>query len=358
MLFFITWYESILVCLINILTIVCILMIVAWVTVIERKVMAYMQRRVGPNNVGYVGQLQAFADAAKLILKEMVFPNQSQIILFFFAPVISLFISLISWSIVPFTEYYTIYSNSVSIIISLCIGSIGIFGIVFAGWSANSKYTYLATIRSTAQMISYELVFSCIIMMIMFIAFSFNFYDVVYSQIYIYNVWVFCPFYIIFWITILAETGRPPFDLIEAESELVSGYMTEHSSTIFVFFFLAEYSNIVYLSTIISIFFFGGFIFTTFSYNFYYFSIQSFIIGLKSIFSIVVFVWVRATLPRIKFDQLMQFCWMDLLPITIGFISFIFSIFVLFILNILLILNFNSIYFILFHLISFHYFYF
>lgn len=328
-----TWYSYNLlgILVIDIISVVCILMCIAYITIIERKYMAYMQRRVGPNNVGILGTLQAFADAIKLIIKEVVYPGQSNNMLFWLSPILSLFISLIIWCIIPFNEYYVMYNNSINIIVSICINSISVFGIVFAGWAANNKYTFISTIRSTAQVISYELIYSIILILVMFISSTFNFTNVIYNQIYIYNIYILIPIYILFWISILAESGRTPFDLIEAESELVAGYMTEHSSIIFVFFFLSEYSSIVFFSTVISILFYGGYIFNTFIISSSYFSIQSSILSIKSIFNMIIFVWVRATLPRLKFEQLMQFCWVDLLPVCIGFIFIIFSIMFIFI---------------------------
>lgn len=329
-----TWYSYNLlsIFILDILSIVCILMIIAYITVVERKYMAYMQRRVGPNSVGIFGTLQAFSDAIKLVIKEVIYPIQSNSFLFWFSPIISLFISIILWCIIPLTEYFVIYNNNINIIVSICINSISVFGIVFAGWSANNKYTFISTIRSTAQVISYELVFGIILILIMFVGNSFNFINIIYNQIYVYNIFILIPVYILFWISVLAESGRTPFDLIEAESELVAGYMTEHSSVIFVFFFLSEYSSIVFFSTIISILFYGGFIFNTFIINTIYFTIQPIVLGIKSIINMIIFVWVRATLPRIKFEQLMQFCWIDLLPVCIGFIFVIFSVVILFIL--------------------------
>lgn len=297
--------------------------------------MAYMQRRIGPNNIGYIGILQAFADAIKLLIKEVIYPSQSNTYLFVISPIISIFINIIIWMVVPLNEYFIIYNSNINIIVSICINSISVFGTVFAGWSANNKYTLISTIRSTAQVISYELIYSIILIILIYISSSFSYTTVIYNQIYIYNIYILIPIYILFWIALLAESGRTPFDLIEAESELVSGYMTEHSSVIFVFFFLSEYSSIVYFSTIISILFYGGYIFSSIYIYSNIYSIQSTILGIKSIFNMIIFIWVRATLPRIKFEQLMSACWMYILPICIGFIFIIFSIIVLFILELI-----------------------
>lgn len=325
------YINLIIIIVIDIISVVCILMCIAYVTVVERKFMAYTQRRIGPNNVGISGILQAFADAIKLVVNEVIYPKQTNSIVFWYSSIISLFISLTIWSILPICEYYYIYNSNINIIVSICINSISIFGIVFAGWSANNKYTFISTIRSTAQVISYELIYSLIIIIVMCICNTYSYTSIIYNQIYVYNIYILIPIYIIFWISILAEGGRTPFDLIEAESELVSGYMTEHSSIIFVFFFLSEYSAIVYFSTIISIMFYGGYIFNIIVINSIYITIQPIILGIKSIFNMIIFIWVRATLPRIKFEQLMLYCWVDILPASIGYVFVLFTIIHIFI---------------------------
>ena len=227
-------------------------------TIIERKQLAAHQRRVGPNVVGIYGVLQPFADALKLILKETVIPAQSNKILFYLAPVSSLIFSLLGWGIVPFGQGLCISDFSLGILYTLALSSLGVYGIMFAGWSANSKYAFLGSLRSTASMISYELILSSSILIILILTTSFNFTQIIEAQQAIWLIIPLMPVFIFYFISILAETARVPFDLQEAESELVAGFFTEHSSIIFVFFFLAEYSSIVLFSCLTAILFFSG----------------------------------------------------------------------------------------------------
>ena len=251
---------NVLVNLIDVLVILLpILLSVAFMTIIERKQLAAMQRRVGPNTVGYYGILQPFSDALKLILKETVVPSQSNKIIFYLAPVSSLVFSLLGWGIVPFGQGLTLADLSLGIFYTLALSSLGVYGILFAGWSANSKYAFLGSLRSTAAMISYELILSSAILIIILLTGSFNFTQIIEQQQAIWFIVPLLPVFIFYFISVLAETSRVPFDLQEAESELVAGFFTEHSSVIFVFFFLAEYSSIVLFSCISSIFFLGGF---------------------------------------------------------------------------------------------------
>ena len=228
-----------------IIVIVPILLSVAFMTIIERKQLAAMQRRVGPNTVGYYGILQPFSDALKLILKETVIPAQSNKILFYLAPVFTLIFSLLGWGVIPFGQGLAISDFSLGILYTLALSSLGIYGILFAGWSANSKYAFLGSLRSTASMISYELILSTAVIIIIILTGSFNITNIIENQQSIWYIVPLMPVFIFFFISILAETSRTPFDLQEAESELVAGFFTEHSSIIFVFFFLSEYSSIV-----------------------------------------------------------------------------------------------------------------
>ena len=235
------------------------LLAVAFVTVAERKTMASMQRRLGPNSVGYYGLLQAFADALKLLLKEYVSPTQSNNILFFLGPIITLVFSLLAFAIVPLAPGLALFDINLGIFYFLAVGSIATYGILLAGWSANSKYPFLGALRSTAQLISYELIFSSVIFLVLMMTNSLSLTVNIEAQ---RAVWFFAPLlpiFFIFCIAAVAETNRAPFDLAEAESELVSGFMTEHSSVIFVFFFLAEYGSLVIMSIIISDLFLGGY---------------------------------------------------------------------------------------------------
>ena len=255
-------YLPIIVSIIEVLIVtVPVLLIVAFVTIAERKTMASMQRRLGPNAVGYYGLLQAFADALKLLLKEYVSPTQSNIILFFLGPVLTLIFSLLGYAVIPFGPGLAILDFSLGILYMLAVSSLATYGILLAGWSANSKYAFLGSLRSTAQLISYELILSSAILLVVFLSGSLNLTVNIEAQRSIWFIVPLLPVFIVFFIGSVAETNRAPFDLAEAESELVSGFMTEHSAVIFVFFFLAEYASIVLMCVLNSILFLGGYLF-------------------------------------------------------------------------------------------------
>ncbi len=318
------------------------LLAIAFFTVAERKTMASMQRRLGPNAVGYYGLLQAFADALKLILKEYIAPTQSNLILFFLGPVITLAFSLLGYAVIPYGPGLSISDMNLGILYILAVSSLATYGILLAGWSANSKYAFLGSIRSTAQLISYELVLSSIILLVIMITNSLNLnINIQYQKIIFFIIPLF-PIFLLFFIGSVAETNRAPFDLAEAESELVSGFMTEHAAVIFVFFFLAEYGSILLMCILSSILFMGGYLIgfdiaSLFSINTEWtvlYQVNSILVniilnspllyalslGLKSSIMVFVFIWVRASFPRIRFDQLMSFCWTILLPIVFSFI--------------------------------------
>jgi NADH-ubiquinone oxidoreductase chain 1 len=322
------------------------LLAVAYVTIAERKTMGSMQRRLGPNSVGYYGLLQAFADALKLLLKEYVSPTQSNAVLFFLGPIVTLIFSLLGYAVIPYGPGLSILDFNLGILYILAVSSLATYGILLAGWSANSKYAFLGSLRSTAQLISYELILSSSILLVVMLTGSLNLSINVESQKAIWFLFPLFPIFIIFFIGSVAETNRAPFDLAEAESELVSGFMTEHAAVIFVFFFLAEYASIVLMCILTSIFFAGGYLFFNFyqiinffsltqhefflGFKFYYNSLidnpfaeglfYGLSLGLKSSFMIFVFIWVRASFPRIRFDQLMSFCWTVLLPVIFALI--------------------------------------
>ena len=333
-----------------ILVVVPALLTVAFVTIAERKTMASMQRRLGPNIVGYYGLLQAFADALKLLLKEYVGPTQANLILFFLGPIITLIFSLLGYAVIPYGPGLTIADLNLGILYMLVVSSLSTYGILLAGWSANSKYAFLGSLRSTAQLISYELILSSATLVVVLLTGNLNLTINIEAQKVVFFVLPLLPIFIIFFIGCIAETNRAPFDLAEAESELVSGFMTEHSAVIFVFFFLAEYASIVLICIFTSILFLGGYL-KIFSLDFlvngfFFFDIinidffkniyieaninfvntlfdgliSSLMLGLKSCLMIFVFIWARASLPRIRFDQLMSYCWTVLLPLIIAFI--------------------------------------
>jgi NADH-ubiquinone oxidoreductase chain 1 len=322
-----------------------VLLTVAYVTVAERKTMASMQRRLGPNIVGYYGLLQAFADALKLLLKEYVSPTQANLSLFFLGPIITLIFSLLGYLVIPYGPGLALNDLNLGILYMLAVSSLSTYGILLAGWSANSKYAFLGSLRSTAQLISYELILSSAILIVVMLTGSLNLTVNIEAQRAIWFIVPLFPVFIIFFIGSVAETNRAPFDLAEAESELVSGFMTEHAAVIFVFFFLAEYASIVLICILTSILFLGGYLYDylpSFFFLMEYINFDYYInnldkesiftdpiiegliyglaLGVKSCIMIFVFIWARASFPRIRFDQLMSFCWTVLLPIVIGFV--------------------------------------
>ncbi len=325
-----------------------VLLTVAYVTVAERKTMASMQRRLGPNIVGYYGLLQAFADALKLLLKEYVSPTQANLGLFFLGPIITLIFSLLGYLVIPYGPGLALNDLNLGILYMLAVSSLSTYGILLAGWSANSKYAFLGSLRSTAQLISYELILSSAILLVVMLTGSLNITVNIEAQRAIWYIVPLFPVFIIFFIGSVAETNRAPFDLAEAESELVSGFMTEHAAVIFVFFFLAEYASIVLICILTSILFLGGYLYDYLPSLFFlveYIDFDYYInnlnkesifsdpliegllygltLGLKSCIMIFIFIWTRASFPRIRFDQLMSFCWTVLLPIIIAFIILI-----------------------------------
>jgi NADH-ubiquinone oxidoreductase chain 1 len=310
--------------------IVPILLAVAFVTIVERKQLAAMQRRVGPNSVGWYGILQPFSDALKLILKETAIPSQASKILFYLAPILAIVVSLLGWAVVPLGQGLVISDFSMGVIYTLTLSSFGIYGILFAGWSASSKYAFLGSLRSTASMISYELILSSAVIVVIMLAGSFNYTNIIEAQQSIWFIVPLAPVFILFFISILAETSRVPFDLQEAESELVAGFFTEHSSIIFVFYFLAEYSSIVLFSCVTAILFLGGYNFPELFINDTYLNLQSIILGLKTCLFCFMFVWFRATFPRVRFDTIIVFCWTMLLPVVMAFIVLVPSILIAF----------------------------
>ncbi len=323
-----------------------VLLTVAYLTVAERKALASMQRRLGPNTVGYYGLLQAFADALKLLLKEYVSPTQANFILFFLGPIITLIFALLGYAVVPYGPGLAISDLNLGILYMLAVSSLSTYGILLAGWSANSKYAFLGSLRSTAQLISYELILTSAILIVVMLTGSLNLTVNVEAQRAVWFIIPLFPIFIIFLIGSIAETNRAPFDLAEAESELVSGFMTEHAAVVFVFFFLAEYGSIVLICILTSILFLGGYLYDVLPFSlfslFQYANFDSYIeetlssssdynplteglfyglsLGLKSCFMTFVFIWARASFPRIRFDQLMSFCWIVLLPIVIAFV--------------------------------------
>jgi len=299
-----------------------LLLAVAFLTLLERKVMASMHQRKGPNVVGFFGLLQAFADGLKLFVKETIFPSSANTLIFILAPITTFLISLAVWAVIPFGNHLVFADLNIGVIYIFAISSLGVYGIIFSGWSSNSKWSFLGSLRSTAQMISYEVSIGIIVLCVLLCVGSLNLFDIVESQ---RNVWFIIPLFplfVMFFISGLAETNRSPFDLPEAEAELVSGYNTEYSAIGFVLFFLGEYTNMVLMSSVITIYFLGGWFSPV---DIYVFTIipSCFWFGLKTTFILFLFVWVRATYPRYRYDQLMRLGWKVFLPFSLGWLLFI-----------------------------------
>lgn len=303
-----------------------VLVSVAFFTLLERKFIGYIQRRKGPNVVGYFGLLQPFADGLKLLIKEPIIPSNANRYLYICAPIITLFLSFINWIIIPFNYGVVIANINIGILYLFAISSLNVYGIILAGWSSNSKYAFFGALRSAAQMISYEVSIGIIIIVILLVVGSLNLTDIVLAQHEIWFVIPFFPLFILFIISAIAETNRAPFDLPEAEAELVSGYNVEYSSVGFAFFFIGEYANIILMSTLSTILFFGGWLLPFDFLNTSVF-IQIFFFSLKILINILFFILVRAAFPRYRYDQLMRLGWKVYLPLSLGLLFFYSSFF-------------------------------
>jgi len=302
-----------------VLLLIPLLLSVAILTLMERKVMGAMQKRRGPNIVGIFGLLQPIADGLKLFLKETLIPYNANKFFFLIAPILLFSLSLVFWTVLPFSYKRFFLTFDINIIFILALSGLSVYGIILSGWSSNSKYPLYGSLRSTAQMISYELPHGLIILTVCTFSSSLNLIEVVYFQTEIWNIFLFFPGFLIFLVTSLAETNRAPFDLPEAEAELVSGYNVEYSSLAFALFFLGEYANILFMSAFSVILFLGGWLpFLGISSPFLSFS-------LKEVFILFIFIWVRASFPRYRYDQLMSMCWKILLPISFSFFIFFFN---------------------------------
>jgi NADH-quinone oxidoreductase subunit H len=290
--------------------------VVAFLTYFERKVIAAMQLRKGPNVVGPFGLFQPLADGMKLLFKEPIIPYGANKIIFLLAPVITYSLALIGWAVIPFSESFVIANINVGVLYILAISSLGVYGVIMAGWASNSKYALLGAIRSSAQMISYEVSIGIIIANVILMAGSFNLSEIVLSQQDMWYVIPLFPMFILFFISTLAETNRHPFDLPEAEAELVAGYNVEYSSMPFALFFLGEYANMILMCTLTTILFLGGWL-PPFDLPILYALPGQFWLFLKVSILIFVFVWVRATIPRYRYDQLMRLGWKVFLPLSL-----------------------------------------
>lgn len=292
---------------------------VAYLTFFERKVIGYMQLRVGPNLVGPFGLLQPIADGIKLLHKEIILPLASHKILFLLAPVLTFSLSLVAWAVIPLSHDWVIADLNVGVLYLFAISSLGVYGIVIAGWASNSKYAFLGAIRSAAQMISYEVSMGLVLVSVLMLSGSLNLNKIIVAQKDLWNIIPLFPMWVVFFISCLAETNRAPFDLPEAEAELVAGYNVEYSSLTFALFFLGEYANMILMSAMNAVLFFGGW-HPIIDIDFLDF-IPGFVwMVLKISFFLFIFLWVRASLPRYRYDQLMRLGWKVFLPLTLLFI--------------------------------------
>lgn len=298
-----------------------VLISVAYFTIAERKIMGAIQRRRGPNVVGYIGLLQPLADGLKLFVKETTLPANANLGLFLLAPLLSFILSLLSWVVIPFGEGLVLCDLNLGLLYLLALSSLNVYGILFAGWASNSKYAYLGALRSAAQMIGYEISIGFTLLVVVVTVGSFNLSDIVAAQKTVWYVFPLLPAFIIFSISMLAETNRHPFDLPEAEAELVSGYNVEYSAMSFALFFLSEYSNMLLMSALNAILFLGGWLPIC---DIYIFNIlpETVTFSLKICLGVLFFITTRATLPRYRYDQLMELGWKCFLPLSLGFFIF------------------------------------
>ena len=289
---------------------------VAYLTYAERKVMAAMQLRKGPNVVGPFGMLQPFADAIKMLMKETIIPTGSNRFLFLIAPMLTFSLAMLAWAVIPVSEGWVGADINVGILYLFAISSLGVYGIIIAGWASNSKYAFLGAMRSAAQMVSYEVSMGFVLVTVMLCVGSLNLTDIVHAQTKIWFCIPLFPMFVIFFISALAETNRSPFDLPEGESEIVAGFFVEYSSLSFGLFFLGEYANMILMSALTTLLFLGGWLAP--------FGVEPFtwIPGvvwfvLKICVVLFVFIWVRATFPRFRYDQLMRLGWKVFLPLSL-----------------------------------------
>nr|ADO60412.1 NADH dehydrogenase subunit 1 [Hydrochus sp. BMNH 840193] len=292
------------------LLIICVLVGVAFLTLLERKVLGYIQIRKGPNKVGLMGLLQPFGDAIKLFTKEQIYPIMSNYYIYYMAPIFNLFLSLILWLSLPMLS--NLYNFNLGILYFLCISSMSVYTIMIAGWSSNSNYAMLGGLRSVAQTISYEVSLSLILLSFLFMILSLNFTQLLMFQKYVWFLFMMMPLCLMWLVSSLAETNRTPFDFAEGESELVSGFNVEYSSGGFALIFLSEYSNILFMSMMCCMLFLGG-------------DFGSFFFFIKLVFMSFLWIWVRGTLPRFRYDKLMYLAWKSFLPVSLNYLMFFFG---------------------------------
>jgi NADH-quinone oxidoreductase subunit H len=305
-----------------------VILCVAYSTYFERKVIGSMQARVGPNRVGFRGLLQPFADVFKLLFKEVIVPAESNRFLFIIAPLLSLIPALATWAVIPMNDTFVIADINAGLLYVLALTSVGVYGVILAGWATNSKYAFLGAMRSAAQIVAYEIAMGFALVGVLMAAGSLNLGDIVRAQeggvSNWFLVWLF-PLFVVYWISGVAETNRAPFDVAEGESEIVAGFHVEYSGVAFALFFLAEYANMVLISALTAIFFFGGW---ASPFEGWAFLGDSFLrdgsffwLFAKIAFFMYTFFWLRATFPRYRYDQIMRLGWKVFIPVTIVWIA-------------------------------------
>ena len=292
---------------------------VAMIVWLDRRVWAFVQKRRGPNVVGPFGLFQSLADALKYIFKEIIIPASANKIIFILAPIVTMTLALISWAVIPFSEEYVLANINVGILYLFAISSLGVYGIIMGGWASNSKYPFLGAIRSAAQMVSYEVSIGVIIINVLLCVGSLNLTDIVMAQENLWFILPLLPMFVIFFISALAETNRPPFDLPEAEAELVAGYQTEYSGMMYAMFWLGEYANILLMCALGSILFLGGWLSPIDLYPFNLIPGAIWLI-FKILFLFILFALVKAIVPRYRYDQLMRLGWKIFLPLSLTYV--------------------------------------
>ena len=296
-----------------------VLVSVAMIVWLDRRIWAFVQKRQGPNVVGPFGLLQSLADALKYIFKEVIIPSSSNKVIFILAPIVTMTLALISWAVIPFSETQVLADINVGILYLFAVSSLGVYGIIMGGWASNSKYPFLGAIRSAAQMVSYEVSIGVIIINVLLCVGSLNLNDIVMAQENLWFVIPLFPMFVIFFISSLAETNRPPFDLPEAEAELVAGYQTEYSGMMYAMFWLGEYANILLMCAMGSILFLGGWLSPIEIYPFNLIPGAIWLI-FKILFLFILFALVKAIVPRYRYDQLMRLGWKIFLPLSLTWV--------------------------------------
>uniref|UniRef100_A0AAU7B9Y0 NADH-ubiquinone oxidoreductase chain 1 n=1 Tax=Pachyrhamma longipes TaxID=3073453 RepID=A0AAU7B9Y0_9ORTH len=291
----------------GLMLIICVMIGVAFLTLLERKVLGYIQIRKGPNKVGYMGMIQPFSDAIKLFTKEQVYPLRSNYLLYYFSPVMSLYLSLLVWMVFPFMT--SLFSFNFGLLFFLCCTSMGVYTVMIAGWSSNSNYAMLGGLRAVAQTISYEVSLALILLSFIFLVDSFSLEMFSLCQLNIWFFFITFPLALAWFASCLAETNRTPFDFAEGESELVSGFNVEYSGGGFALIFLAEYSSILFMSMLFCVIFLGS-------------DVMSIFFFMKLTFLSFLFIWVRGTLPRFRYDKLMYLAWKSFLPLSLNYLLF------------------------------------